>query len=159
MQRYYFYQKKEQFIDDFLNSVITKLFFIIHNSKDYCCKDTAFLKNFASLLPFWKYLHSWFSSPYTCLSCRWWRWRLKFMFVWWLLLELLFGFGYELCCLFLVFQSVVGGIVFFVNQWIRFVKNMKCLHRYHKIVKEIYKSQVYYEKNKTFINFALKKRR
>lgn len=27
VQRYYFYQKKEQFIDDFLNSVITKLFF------------------------------------------------------------------------------------------------------------------------------------
>ena len=52
---------------------------------------------------------------------------------------------------------MVGGIVFFVNQWIRFVKNMKCLHRYHKIVKEIYKSQVYYVKNKTFINFALKK--
>ena len=44
MQRYYFYQKKEQFIDDFLNSVITKLFFIIHNSKDYCRKDTFFLK-------------------------------------------------------------------------------------------------------------------
>ncbi len=54
---------------------------------------------------------------------------------------------------------MVGGIVFFVNQWIRFVKNMKCLHRYHKIVKEIYKSQVYYVKTKTFINFALKKRR
>ena len=48
VQRYYFYQKKEQFIDDFLNSVITKLFFIINNSKDYCRKDTAFLKNFAS---------------------------------------------------------------------------------------------------------------
>ena len=55
VQRYYFYQKKEQFIDDFLNSVITKLFFIIHNSKDYCRKDMAFLKKFASLLPFWKY--------------------------------------------------------------------------------------------------------
>lgn len=54
---------------------------------------------------------------------------------------------------------MVGGIVFFVNQWIRFVKNMKCLYRYHKIVKEIYKSQVYYVKNKTFINFALEKRR
>ena len=44
MQRYYFYQKKEQFIDDLLNSVITKLFFIIHNSKDYYRKDTAFLR-------------------------------------------------------------------------------------------------------------------
>ena len=75
MQRYYFYQKKEQFIDDFLNSVITKLFFIIHNSKDYSRKDTAFLKNFASLLPFWKYLRPWFSFPCTCLSYRWWRWR------------------------------------------------------------------------------------
>ena len=53
---------------------------------------------------------------------------------------------------------MAGGIVFFVNLWIRFVENMKCLHRYHKIVKEIYKSQVYYVKNKTFINFALKKK-
>ena len=35
---------------------------------------------------------------------------------------------------------MVGGIVFFVNLWLCFVKNMKCLHRYHKIVKEIYKS-------------------
>lgn len=45
---------------------------------------------------------------------------------------------------------MAGDSVFFVNLWFRFVENMKCLHRYHKIVKEIYKSQVYYEKKKDF---------
>ena len=52
---------------------------------------------------------------------------------------------------------MAGGIVFFVNQWIRFVKNMKCLHRYHKIVKEIYKSQVYYEKTRLLLTLHSKK--
>ena len=45
---------------------------------------------------------------------------------------------------------MAGCSVFFVNQWTCFVKNMKCLHRYHKIVKEIYKSQVYYVKKQDF---------
>ena len=46
VQRYYFYQKKEQFIDDFLNSVITKLFFYNTQFQGLLSQRYGFFKEF-----------------------------------------------------------------------------------------------------------------